>query len=259
MAAAMVNFALRQPSELDLDHTPALEAPPGHVSNLVDPPSAAGSTIGAMVLFFTLATTTVAARMYTRIVVHSDVRWDDWTSVIALVGLYGVGSIVLLTIFYGNGVDEWNVSVSAAARFEVLFKDIEVTARISIFFAKLSILLLYLRYFCPPRARKTDVFWSTWAVIVFNLLYCVALVLTVLLQCVGKETIQKGQSCINSYAVLVTASIINVVTDLVILGIPIVAIGRLQMPRKRRLGVWVVFAFGAMYVPDLTSMPCRCS
>lgn len=161
--------------------------------------------------------------------------------------MIGFAAIIFESLKYGNATDQWNVSKAHVAHFSDLFKDIEVTARISIFFAKLSILLLYLRYFCPARTFRNKIFWATWTVIIFNLLYCVALVLTVTLQCVGKHAAE-GQTCINSYAVLVTASIINVITDLAMLAIPIVAVWNLQMPGRRKLGLGIVFAVGGLAV-----------
>ena len=129
-----------------------------------------------------------------------------------------------------------------------VFSVVEIVARISIFFTKLSICLSYLRYFCPPRTQRTWVFYTTWSIIVFNLLYCVALVLTVSLQCVGRPNRHGGETCVNSYAILVTASIINVLTDLAILIVPLLAVRSLQLDSRRRLGLVVVFAVGGLAV-----------
>ena len=104
---------------------------------------------------------------------------------------------------------------------------------------------MFLRIFCPPRTKKNRVFYASWGVIWFNLLYCIALVLTVLLQCVGKS-VKPRHGCIDRYAVLVIASIINVVTDLAMLAIPLSAVWDLQMPRKRKLGLSIVFLVGAL-------------
>ena len=93
--------------------------------------------------------------------------------------------------------------------------------------------------------QKNGVWWASWAAIIFNLLYCIALVLAVLLQCAGKPH-ESGQTCFNGYAVLVTASIINVVTDLVMLFIPMAAVWKLKMPRRKKLGISVVFAVGSL-------------
>lgn len=113
------------------------------------------------------------------------------------------------------------------------------------FFTKLSILLLFHRIFIPPQPRKPGMYYAIWGVILFNLLYCIALVLVVLLQCAGKKEIP-GETCINTYSLLVTASIINVLSDVAMLIIPLVAIWNLHMPMRRKLGVSVVFAVGVL-------------
>ncbi|KJZ75179.1 hypothetical protein HIM_05373 [Hirsutella minnesotensis 3608] len=132
-------------------------------------------------------------------------------------------------------------------RFNELFSILEIVARISIFFTKLSILLLYIRYFCPSGARRNWIYWSTIAVILFNALYCIALVLVVRLQCVGKtKAVADAGECVNHYLVLVTASTINVLTDVLILLIPMAAVSRLRMPQRRKLGMLVIFAVGGL-------------
>lgn len=111
------------------------------------------------------------------------------------------------------------------------------------FFAKFSILLLFLRIFVPHQTRKTKIYLSIWGVIWFNLLYCIALVLTVILQCVGKvET--PGKTCIDTYLLLVTASTINVLSDVMMLIIPLAAVWGLHLPVNRKIGLSVVFAVG---------------
>lgn len=112
-------------------------------------------------------------------------------------------------------------------------------------FTKLSILLLFLRIFVPPQTKKTGIYYSIWVVIWFIVLYCIALVLVVLLQCVGKVEVP-GKTCIDTFSLLVTASLINVLSDIVMLIIPVVAVWGLRMPLKRKLGLSVVFAVGAL-------------
>ena len=97
----------------------------------------------------------------------------------------------------------------------------------------------------PPGTQKGRIFYATWFVIWFNLLYCIALVLVVLTECVNKH-MPRGATCINSYLLLVTASIINVISDLVMLIIPIYAVWHLQLAKKRKFGLTVVFAVGSL-------------
>ena len=99
----------------------------------------------------------------------------------------------------------------------------------------------------PPQSRRPKKFYFIWAVILFNVLYCIALVLTVLLQCAGKKE-TPGTTCINTYALLVGASTINVASDTAIFIIPLVAVWNLHMATRQKLGLSVVFAVGVLYV-----------
>lgn len=114
-------------------------------------------------------------------------------------------------------------------------------------FTKASIILFYQRLFVPSGTRWTTIWCAIWFVFWFNLLYALALVLTVSTQCVGKEAlVAQGKECVNQFAVLIGASVINVTTDLMILVIPIVAIWGLQMPLDKKWRVSLIFAVGAL-------------
>ena len=56
----------------------------------------------------------------------------------------------------------------------------------------------------------------------------------------------KGENCVNQYAVVVCASVINVVSDLMILVIPIAAIRGLHMNKRRKIKLSAVFAVGLL-------------
>lgn len=117
------------------------------------------------------------------------------------------------------------------------------------FFTKVAILLLFHRIFITPGSKKNGIFWAIWFVFCWNLFYALALVLAVLLECVGKEAkVARNEECVNTYAVLTSASSINLVSDLMILIIPVDAISRLHMPPKEKLRISAVFAVGALYV-----------
>ena len=177
-------------------------------------------------------------------------RWWKRRSILNChqIGQWGFAGILLESLMYGNGVDMWNVSVPHAAHFNKvrhlmgwmkanaekwwqLFSDIEIVARISMFFTKLSILLLFIRIFVPLQTQRTKVFYAIWFVISFNFFYCVALVLTILLQCVGKKDKSKS-TCIDTFSLLIMASTINVLSDLVMLIIPLSSVWKLHMSRK---------------------------
>ena len=117
------------------------------------------------------------------------------------------------------------------------------------FFTKVSIVLFYHRLFIIHHDRWTPLWWSIWFVFWWNLLYAVALIVTVLTECVGKgERVAKGENCVNQYAVLIGASVVNVVTDLMLLFIPVAVISRLHMSPRKKWKWSAVFAVGILCV-----------
>ncbi len=128
-----------------------------------------------------------------------------------------------------------------------LFRDIEIVARVGMFFTKASILLFYRRLFCTSNIGRTPIWWSIWFVFLWNLLYAIALVLAVALECVGKAAlVAEGKECVDGYAVLICASVINVTTDIMILIIPIVAVWGLHMAAEKKWRLTTVFAVGTL-------------
>lgn len=113
------------------------------------------------------------------------------------------------------------------------------------FFTKFSILLLFLRIFVPPPTQKNKIYYTVWSVIWLNLLFCIALVLALLLQCVGKKGVPMS-SCINMHWILTVAALINSLSDIVMLLIPVAGVWRLQMPIKRKFELLVVFGTGML-------------
>ena len=116
-------------------------------------------------------------------------------------------------------------------------------------FTKISFLLFYHRLLIPKGTHYTPIWWAIWACFWYNVLYAVALVIAVATSCVGKaDRVARGQQCVNEYAVLTGASVINVSSDLIILIIPIVSIWGLQMSAERKWKLSIVFFFGSLYV-----------
>lgn len=120
-----------------------------------------------------------------------------------------------------------------------------MVARIAIFFARLSILLLYIRIFFPIGTPRSTFWWIIQIVIYLNLLYTVSLILVTTLQCVPYH-LPWGASCVNQWLVLIMASVINIISDMAVLVIPIASILKLQTTRRKKWAIWALFAFGAL-------------
>ncbi|KAI1469521.1 uncharacterized protein F4812DRAFT_458057 [Daldinia caldariorum] len=201
--------------------------------------------IGVMTMMIVLCTAFTLARMCTRYFINQHLWWDDWAMFFAWMGTICLCALQLLMMKHGGGVNIWDVPNDELKRFLELFLDVQMVARVSIFFARLSILLLYIRIFFPIGAGRSAFWWVIQIVIWLNLLYTIALILVTTLQCVPYH-LSWGHSCVNQWLVLVMASTINIITDIAVLIIPIASISKLHTARKRKWAIWALFAFGAL-------------
>lgn len=87
--------------------------------------------------------------------------------------------------------------------------------------------------------------WLIHITIWANVLYSVALTLATTLQCVP-QGLPWGTSCIDQYMVLVVSSSINIISDIVVLVIPVGLIWRLNMKTRTKWAIWCLFMFGAL-------------
>ncbi|KAM7213229.1 hypothetical protein V8F06_011394 [Rhypophila decipiens] len=206
-----------------------------------------GSAIaGINVLYIVLVTVFTALRMYTRFSVHKNLWWDDWTTVVSWVGTLVFCSIGIQMRDHGGGLNFPDVPSAEFTMFNKMYQNAQMVARVSIFFAKLAILLLYIRIFYPRGTYKTTLWWVIQAVIWLNLLYTVGLILTISLQCVPLHLRYGSPNCANQYDILLSASTINIISDTLVLVIPMGLLWRLHMSRAKKLGIFALFAFGAL-------------
>ena len=74
-----------------------------------------------------------------------------------------------------------------------------------------------------------------------------ALILVITTECVGKaDKVAKGEECLDQSAIVISATVINVVTDLMLLIIPMVVIWGLRMNKKPKLRLSAIFAVGLL-------------
>lgn len=114
-------------------------------------------------------------------------------------------------------------------------------------FAKTSILLMF-RRISPQKGLRMAIY-TVLAVVIG---YSIALILVLIFACNPIErawdgTITEG-FCINRNAVYVATAVVNIVTDLAIIAIPIPMVINLKMPLQQKIGLAFMFAIGSLLV-----------
>ena len=82
-----------------------------------------------------------------------------------------------------------------------------------------------------------------------TVIFYVACIISRALQCIPREKIWNPfvtGKCINSPAELVSSGVVNILSDIILLIIPLSMISRLQMPRRKKWAVFAVFSTGLL-------------
>lgn len=112
---------------------------------------------------------------------------------------------------------------------------------------KISVLLFYRRFFPSTNFRKIAIITG-----VINILWCIASLLTAFLHCrplafYWDKSI-KGGVCANDNVIGYSITATELITDIVVLILPIPWLSRLKLERRHRLGVIMLFMLGSLYV-----------
>ncbi|GAP90254.2 putative integral membrane protein PTH11 [Rosellinia necatrix] len=194
---------------------PALPPPPGRISRYENPPNENALSNFIVSLILALATIGLLIRVYSRLVCVKRVYFEDFLAL-------GSYAIYVATNVYG----------------------------VSLLCIKSAILLEWVRLFVPSGTRNAFYWLSTIGVAV-NTTFYVAYIILQNLQCIPRDKIWdltvKGK-CISKYDIDIASSIINLVVDLAILVLPQQVIWKLQMSRRQRFGLSLMFAIGLVVI-----------
>ena len=128
-----------------------------------------------------------------------------------------------------------------------LFNAIEIFYSGLLFLVKLAILLQYVHIFQPRRAGKT--YWTILVIIGVNFLFYTASIFAFAFSCSPRERIWDKNvpgHCISSFAIYTTTSIFNILSDFILLLLPIGFLWRLRMSGRKKRGMAVIFATGLL-------------
>ncbi|KAF6238294.1 hypothetical protein HO173_003574 [Letharia columbiana] len=221
---------------------PAASPPPGVTSESTRPSNVRG----------------VTARLYSTLLVTRSTGIEDYSCLLAVVIL----SAYISMVFYLNRYARHTWDVPAMWVDTQYFRGRlarDVLFSLATFFAKCSILLLYLRVFAPLKWFRYTV-WST-IVFMFGVYWCyVGVNVGLCAPLPGKSWASPASltECEKqeTYAIIQGAS--NVAIDILILVLPLPIVWKLQMRRSKRLGVLAVFGTGGIaLVASLVSLVYR--
>ncbi|PSN59695.1 hypothetical protein BS50DRAFT_222489 [Corynespora cassiicola Philippines] len=228
-----------------LYNVPAAVPPPGITPNFVDPPSLEGELIIINVIFTTLMAIFVTIRLISRGFISKQIGVDDYFCVVAALASIAHAVVIREQSKYGYGLHTWDIRASTilkAVENRILLAN-NFPYMACLLFGKLSVLLLFRRLFSvSPRtnlfiigtmAFTTAYTISILGVSVSSFIKCGSLIDMTTDFCVAMGT-----------SISIVQSVINVITDFMILFIPLPMTLALVLPLRKKLAVSSVFLTG---------------
>lgn len=250
-----------------LSNSPATQPPAGVESNFSNPRNQSqlllvvtSFLLGIMGIFFLI-------RVYTKSFMVRKYSWDDLTMIFAVLGSAAFYAASVWGVRKGKlGVHYWDITVLEVSRPDLLVPlyMLTVVFPLTMMFIKITFFFLYLQIFQPMRwlricayigAVFTSLFYLAMTVVLFisstprpgetwfsHLAHQNHLTSdTAAPQAVGDPAVPQVAGDIG-----ITQAVVGLAIDIYILVLPIIAVSRLQMPTRRRIGVMLIFLTGLL-------------
>lgn len=124
------------------------------------------------------------------------------------------------------------------------FAQLSTLYTIATCFAKLSVLLLYLRFFRIVTLTR-HLIWSGITFTVLSSCAFLGIVITQAIRCMGLYALTNN-FCLQTSKIVVIQASINVTLDFYIIAIPLQQVYQLKINSRKKLGVAAVFSVGFM-------------
>ncbi|KAJ5099574.1 hypothetical protein N7532_006575 [Penicillium argentinense] len=194
------------------------------------------------VVFTSLATAFVVIRIYTRLRFLRTLEGNDWMIIVALINSFVFMGLDIVEATSGMGMHLKDIPPDI---FERQMKAFWLTIpfyNAAVLCAKASILMQYWRVFPTQRMRVV-----CWIMIIILASYGTWAVVSAFLNCVPVAKFWNDSIdgfCLNKPGLWFSNASMHITTDLVILIIPIPALIAIDIPRKQKMALIIIFALG---------------
>ncbi|PYH78622.1 hypothetical protein BO82DRAFT_394496 [Aspergillus uvarum CBS 121591] len=211
--------------------------------------------LGVVITMLVLGNLSVPMRFWAQWRIQKRVMPEDYCLVVALLFANIVSAALLAAWYNGFGLHVWRVEMEdlSMGHLRNIFLSFWITAVFngpSLFATKLALLLYYRRLFIINQ-RWIRIAW--WANLIYVTLWVAGSTIFYILQCLPASyywervdphsTITHG-SCPHSTNVIGVPLILNILSDVTILLLPVITVTTLQMRLIRKIGLAAVFSVG---------------
>ncbi|KAI2607907.1 integral membrane protein [Hypoxylon sp. NC1633] len=194
------------------------------------------------IVFLILTPIFLGIRVSSRMKTGSGLGWDDWTILVSWVFAQVVSGLLIAACKHGFGQHLYKLSHSEQILTLEIYYVAQAFYKLTLNLTKASILLLYLRIFLQRWFRI-----SCYVLLGIILSYMVATTASSIWQCTPIS--RAWDKSVDGYCISVTGNWyanagFSILTDIVILVLPMQPIFQSSLPKKQKLVLVIVFALG---------------
>lgn len=194
------------------------------------------------VVFTSLATAFVAIRIYTRLKFLRALEANDWMVIVALINSFIFMGLDIVEATSGMGMHLKDIPPNILERQLKAFWLTIPFYNAAVLCAKASILMQYFRVFPTHRMRLV-----CWIMITILALYGTWAVISAFLNCIPVAKFWDDSIdgfCLSKPGLWFSNASMHITTDIVILIIPIPALISIDIPKRQKVALMVMFALG---------------
>ncbi|KAF3909220.1 hypothetical protein ABW20_dc0103215 [Dactylellina cionopaga] len=208
--------------------------------------------VTAYIIMTAVSVAFVLVRLYSRKFVTKKIRPEDWAMIPAIIvsvllgGCFALGSDERV----GKGtLHQWDLTFDEFKSYLQWLWGCELLYPVALFLVRNSLLIFYWSL-VPPRSsavRAHLVFRNAVIAFFFVNIACVSVSLgTIIFQCtpIAYWNDPIGAQCIDRSASFIAGGILIIITDVMVLLLPVPVIWKLKLPIRSRLGVIGIFSLG---------------
>ncbi|KAA6415518.1 MAG: hypothetical protein FRX48_00233 [Lasallia pustulata] len=228
---------------------PVIPPPPGIIPNFNTYNHHERDAINGVIACTVLCVSFLLMRLWTKAFVTRQLWWDDYTCVIALLFVAGYNGGAIMQTTNGEGRHLWDIQLGIwhekwSTGFQVWNAVGYSLYMVAMGTIKLSILLLYLKLLAPGMKLR----FAVYGILAFVALYTIGLELAVLFACHPIIKLYHyytpGRCDVDLVAHALTQGSLNIVSDLLIIIVPIPMVWSMQMSKQHKIGVVALFGTG---------------
>jgi hypothetical protein len=203
-------------------------------------------TVKVVVSVTLLAVTSVVLRLWSRRLKGQQLWWDDWLLVFSMGWNLVVVGFIFAMHSSGMGLHADLVPMKDIVMMAKWLVVAEILYAFNLGWTKLSLLLMYYRIFRFPYFKK-----MAWVVGSFTMAWVVCITFLFIFICVPVQKLWYPElpgHCINQVGTWIANAAATILTDLVILLMPLPQIWRLRLGMREKLGLTAAFCLGFFVV-----------